>query len=288
MPRSRYILSDVDRPPDTSSLVECEHTQRASAIECLRLRMLRARAGIVHAHAGSVRSDRLLAALRRLESPHVAAYQRDADVLISEPFNAVPCVVEPAAVALAEPIVRSMLGAAPPRVMVNALRLFGDAALRRAEAAGVRIGIVPQGGRVAHYSDAVAKLVPGIDAWPSPPSGLFVVEERRVLLRAKPMAMTIAHEFAHALDAILARRPRSYFSYEDESVRRCFAESTGFVNEYAASAPDEYFAESVRAYLEVNDGRCAWLPLTRRLLRERDQRMFAAIEHVFSGDLWAR
>ena len=37
----------------------------------------------------------------------------------------------------------------------------------------------------------------------------------------------------------------------------------------------------MRAYVEVNDERCAWLPLTRQELYLRDPRMFALIERLF-------
>jgi hypothetical protein len=59
------------------------------------------------------------------------------------------------------------------------------------------------------------------------------------------------------------------------------------VNEYAASSLDEYFAESVRAYVEVNDERCAWLPVTRQDLYLRDPRMFALIERLFKSEFAA-
>lgn len=159
--------------------------------------------------------------------------------------------------------------------------LFGIAYYVLLAVAGrVRIAIVPAERRFSDFSPAVARLVPGIDDWSAPPSGLFVVEERRVLLRDRAMTMTVAHEFAHALDAVLAEKPRSYFSYESAELRRCFATASGFVNEYAASGLDEYFAESLRAYVEVNDSRCAWLPLTRYELKTRDPRMFELIERL--------
>lgn len=66
-----------------------------------------------------------------------------------------------------------------------------------------------------------------------------------------------------------------------------FATATGFVNEYASTGLDEYFAESVRAYVEINDARCAWLPLTRQDLYLRDPRMFALVERLFASDLCA-
>ena len=177
-----------------------------------------------------------------------------------------------------------MFGATPPPAIVRALSRFGEPALSATVKGGVRIAIVPEDRRYADYSSAVARLVPGIDDWSAPPSGLFVVEEKYVLLRGRAMAMTAGHEFAHALDSVLAHRPRSYFSYESEELRCYFATATGFVNEYAASGLDEYFAESMRAYLEINDSRCAWLPLTRRDLLTRDPRMFALIERLFKSN----
>lgn len=66
------------------------------------------------------------------------------------------------------------------------------------------------------------------------------------------------------------------------------ATATGYVNEYAASGLDEYFAESLRAYVEINDERCAWLPLTRQDLYLRDPRMFALIERLFRSNLVRR
>ena len=65
-------------------------------------------------------------------------------------------------------------------------------------------------------------------------------------------------------------------------IREAFVSATGYVNEYAASGLDEYFAESVRAYVEVNDDRSSWLPLTRHDLFLRDPRMFRIIERLFS------
>jgi len=40
------------------------------------------------------------------------------------------------------------------------------------------------------------RLASGVDDWPVPPAGLFVVEERTIYLRSTS-PMTVAHEFAH-------------------------------------------------------------------------------------------
>ncbi len=286
MPRRRITLADVGSPPDTSVLLECDPRETAAAIESLAARWHRRRAQLcVSPQRAAI--DRCASALHRLASPHIAAYRcRDSDdIIVSEPFNREPCAVQAAALPAAIAAVRSMFGGTAPRSLARALAPFGERALRAAVEAGVRITIVPTGSPFAAHSSAIARLVPGIDSWPAPPSGLFVVEDRLVMLRHPAMAMTAAHEFAHALDAVLAERPRSYLSFESAQIRRCFGAAPGFVNEYAASGLDEYFAESMRAYLEVNDARCAWLPLTRRTLRERDAAMYDFLHGLFSTRL---
>jgi hypothetical protein len=288
MPGCRVVLADLDRPQDTSVLVSCNDAETAAAIETVRARLLRRRKLLLQAGAKSGALDKIVASLRRLQNPQLTAYRQDASLLVSEPFNGIASAAERASYPAARAAVRTMFGAPPPVKIVRALAAFGEPALWSAVKAGVRITVVPDDRRYADISPAVAKLVPGIDDWSAPPSGLFVVEERRVLLRGRAMAMTAAHEFAHALDSVLARKPRSYYSYESEELRYYFSTATGFVNEYAASGLDEYFAESVRAYLEINDARCAWLPLTRQDLFLRDPRTFSLIERLFASRLEAR
>jgi len=285
MPRRRVVLASLDRPPDTSRLVVCDDEVTAFVVETIRARLMQRRRSLLRRVPPVGGIDRIVGSLRRLQNPHIAAYQLHDALVLSEPFNAVPSIVSPAAARVATSAVRAMFDARPPTKIVRALAAFGEKALAAAVAGGVRIAIVPERKRYAEFSRAVARLVPGIDDWSAPPSGLFVVEEKRILLRDRAMTMTVAHEFAHALDAVLAKKPRSYFSYESEELRRCFATTAGFVNEYAASALDEYFAESVRAYLEVNDSHCAWLPLTRFELKGRDPKMFALIEKLFESGL---
>src|SRR3982074_1818452 len=127
---------------------------------------------------------------------------------------------------------------------------FGVGALRVAASAGVRL--VHLRGREAYRdrSGRRRRLASGVDDWPVPPAGLFVVEERAVYLRSTS-PMTVAHEFAHALDCALGGGV--YLSGVDPRVRRAFAETRAFVTPYAASGLDEYFAEAMRAWVEAND-----------------------------------
>ena len=237
---------------------------------------------------GSRRYACVLGALRRLQNPHLSGYHgRRGTILLSEPFNGVPGSNTRAAGDRALLLVGSMLERAPAVALARVLADFGAAALQRVVDAGTRIAIIPAGQRFCDVSPSVGRAVPDIDNWPAPPSGLFVVDERRMLLRSGALRMTAAHEFAHALDASLAKRPRSYFSFESEELRYYFATATGYINEYAATGLDEYFAESVRAYVEINDPRCAWLPVTRQDLFLRDPRMFALVDRLFASDFAA-
>lgn len=283
MPACRVTLADLCDPPDTARLPPCEEAETAFAIERVRVRLLRQRKRLLSKAADAAALDGVIAQLRRLQSPQLGAYRKGANLVLSEPFNGVPGVVARAQADRAYAALETMMHAAPPAALVAALAAYGETALMAAANGGVSIALVPEGQPFSGFSSSVARCAPAIDEWASPPSGLFVVDERKVLLRPRSLRMTAAHEFAHALDALLARKKRSYFSYESEELRYYFATATGYVNEYAATSLDEYFAESVRAYVEVNDERCAWLPLTRQDLFLRDPRMFALIERLFKS-----
>jgi hypothetical protein len=288
MPACRVMLADLCDPPDTARLPPCDEAETAFAIERVRVRLLRQRKRLLTKPADAAALDGVIAQLRRLQSPQLSAYRKSACLVLSEPFNGVPSVVTHAPTDRARAALETMMHVAPPAALVSALEAYGETALMAAADGGVTIALVPEGQPFSGFSSSVARCAPAIDEWASPPSGLFVVDERKILLRARSLRMTAAHEFAHALDALLARKKRSYFSYESEELRYYFATATGWVNEYAASSLDEYFAESVRAYVEVNDERCAWLPLTRQDLYLRDPRMFALIERLFKSNFTHR
>ena|ERR1700722_7807589 len=161
----------------------------------------------------------------------------------------------------------------------KALVPFGEPAL--AFAAHHNIRIVPLAKR--RYNDVSAslrRLGVDVDAWPVPPAGLFVVEERTIYLRSAT-PMTVAHEFAHGLDCALGGGV--YRSGYDTAIRRAFAAARDFVTPYAATGLDEYFAESVRAYVEVNDPSSPWPKATRARLAQVDAAILAAIEEIFES-----
>lgn len=277
-------LARLDGSLQTRCLTPCNESQTSCAIERLKKRAVARRQLLAGRGISGAPLERALCALRRLQSPHVRGYYTSRGIVVSEPFGAVPAGVRPAADAKA--LVRRLVGHEPPSPLCAALAAFGQRALNLAVGGGVRILLVPPGKPFASCSQMVASLVPDIDRWNAPPAGLFVLEERLILLRNGALRMAAAHEFAHSLDALLAQRVRSYFSFENQKIRAAYAGAGAFVNEYASSGLDEYFAESLRAYVEVNDDRSAWLPLTRHDLKCKDPAMFAIVDDLFrSGKL---
>jgi hypothetical protein len=150
--------------------------------------------------------------------------------------------------------------------------------------AGVRIVALDAGERFDDRSRALRRIGAAVDGWPLPPAGIFVVEERTVYLRSTS-PMTVAHEFGHALDCALGNGV--YLSSVDPRIRRAFARATAFVTPYAASACDEYFAESLRAWVGANDTPSLWPRATRARLWQLDPRMAAIVATLFANELAA-
>ncbi len=164
------------------------------------------------------------------------------------------------------------------------LERFGSGALRYALERGVRVAPLRRGEQYADASPALARLGIDVDAWPAPPAGLFVVEERTVYLRSRS-AMTVAHEFGHALDCALGGGV--YRSGVDPHLRRLFCEARAFVTPYAATGIDEYFAESLRAYVEANDPASHWPAATRARLQAIDPALSEYVQRLFAVDFRA-
>ena len=170
------------------------------------------------------------------------------------------------------------------RAVSSALAAFGDDALAFARGRGVRIVALDAMQRYRDASAALRRLGVDVDAWPIPPAGLFVVEERTVYLRSST-PMTVAHEFAHGLDCALGGGV--YRSGYDTTIRRAFARARDFVTPYAATGLDEYFAECVRAFVDVNDAHSPWPKATRERLARVDPTMHAEIDRLFRDELRA-
>lgn len=160
------------------------------------------------------------------------------------------------------------------RLIADSLRHFGERALKFASQHAIRIVPLSLGQRYRQASRSLRRLGIDVDSWPVPPAGLFVVEERTIYLRsASPM--TVAHEFGHALDCALGGGV--YHSGYNPIIRSAFASAYSFVTPYAATSLDEYFAESMRAYVELNDPGSPWPKATRARLAIVDPPMYAYI-----------
>ncbi len=161
------------------------------------------------------------------------------------------------------------------------LRAYPMPLLERLVTAGCRVRALRDAERYRDVSPALRRLGVDVDAWPVPPAGLFVVEERTVYLRALT-PMTIGHEVAHAIDCALG--DGVYRSGFDPLIRAAFAAARAFVTPYAASGLDEYFAECVRAYADVlNDPQSPWPRATRERLRACDPAMHAIVAEIFAS-----
>jgi len=169
----------------------------------------------------------------------------------------------------------------PEAPVIETLILFGANALAYAARARTRIALLRAGELYRDASPALARLGIDVDAWPAPPAGLFVVEERALYLRSRG-AMTVAHEFGHALDCALGGGV--YRSGVDPRVRNLFAQAKAFVTPYAATGLDEYFAEALRAYVGANDPASPWPRATRERLRRIDPAMYEYVEQVFQTE----
>lgn len=167
-----------------------------------------------------------------------------------------------------------------PEPIVAVLQRFGAPALRFAAARGIRVAPLRAGERYLERSPALRRLSVDVDAWPAPPAGLFVVEERTVYLRSKT-PMTIAHEFGHALDCALG--DGVYHTSYGRRIRSLYRNARRFVTPYAATGIDEYFAEGLRAYVEVNDAQSLWPRATRERLRRIDPGMYSYVGTLFSS-----
>jgi hypothetical protein len=180
------------------------------------------------------------------------------------------------------PVARRLFAADParpvePEVLETLLR-YGIGALLYAERSRVRVTLLHRGEQYRNASPALARLGIDVDAWPAPPAGLFVVEERTVYLRSRS-PMTVAHEFAHALDCALGGGV--YRSGIDPRVRTLYTNAAAFVTPYAATGIDEYFAESLRAYVGVNDPASPWPRATPQRLHRLDPSMFDYVDEIF-------
>lgn len=156
---------------------------------------------------------------------------------------------------------------------------YPAAATRCLEANGTKVVLLESGQHFSALSPVLRRVAPTIDQWPIPPAGLFVTEERTIYLRSTSV-MTVCHEAAHALDCALGGGV--YLSGIDPQIRRAFASATAFVTPYAASACDEYFAESVRAWTGANDPHSLWPSVSAERLAAVDPRMHAIVTRIFA------
>ncbi len=130
------------------------------------------------------------------------------------------------------------------------------------------------------YGDASPEVRAAAGIADIPAAGLFVVRERTAYL-AELGRMCVVHELGgHGVDVALGGV--NFFSVRDPIILASLARGES-MNVYMASAPDEYWAESVRAYTDTpNEGifRAAWQPTSRERFESVSPRMAAYITEI--------
>jgi hypothetical protein len=164
-------------------------------------------------------------------------------------------------------------------VIRETLALFPEHLHKKTAEAGISIRLLAKGERYDAISPTLSRLQIDVDGWPVPPAGLFVVDERAIIIR-RATPMTVAHEYGHAIDCALGGG--KYRSMLDPQIQKAFREAKQWVTSYAATRVDEYFAESVRAYVEANDRTSPWPNATKARLLKVDPAMYAIIESIFT------
>src|ERR1700745_871229 len=84
--------------------------------------------------------------------------------------------------------------------IAKTLTRFGEGVLAFTAFKGIQVRALQDGERYNRASPALARLGIDVDAWPAPPAGLFVVEERRGYLRSVH-AMNVGPGVGPALDS---------------------------------------------------------------------------------------
>jgi len=150
-----------------------------------------------------------------------------------------------------------------------------------ADAAGIRVALI---GPFQDYSDYSPLLrVQGFSDPDVRIAGLFVSHERTLYVRASSPVI-VAHEYAHALDFALGGG--AYLSHTHPGIRRAYRAARAArrtVVRYAATALTEYFAEGMRAMVEVNDERSPWPRVSRARLKLVDPALYEILEAMFES-----
>lgn len=149
---------------------------------------------------------------------------------------------------------------------------------------GVAIRVLGSGQRFNDVSPALRRLGASVDRWPIPPVGLFIIEERSVILRSVS-GMSFFHEVQHAIDLCLGGGV--YRSGVDSRLRQRFSEARTFVTPYAASGCDEFWAECARCWWApiANDRHSFWPAVSRERLRHCDEQMYELVRCVFEEEI---
>ena len=176
--------------------------------------------------------------------------------------------------------------------IIETLSKFPIEIIEMSSDAGTKIRVLRPGEKYRKASPALNRFGVDVDAWPVAPRGLFVLEEKTLYIRTVSV-MTIGHEFCHSVDLALGiNQPLGkdlYLSSTSSKMSQIFNEARAFVTPYAASGKDEFFAESLRAYVgNLNDRESLWPKATPERLKELTPEMSAFFDEIIADLSLAR
>jgi len=132
------------------------------------------------------------------------------------------------------------------------------------------------------YREVSAFLADNLSTAREDAHGLFSRKEDTIYLRSIDK-VTIVHEFAHAIDLCLGKEKgyENYNSLKDDKIGYAFMRGE-WINSYAGESLDEFFAESVRAYFDINISDCPFQAYKKDLIKKSPS-MFKYIEDLMSA-----
>jgi hypothetical protein len=162
---------------------------------------------------------------------------------------------------------------------------MGDDVCTVLAANNITITVLRNGQLYNDVSPTLRELKASVDSRPVAPAGLFIVQDRSIILRSANN-MTFFHEVQHAIDLCLGAG--GYRSFDDPQFRRRFADAPNFVTPYAAASIDEFWAESARSWwgaIANDHGFSIWPNVSRERLQAIDPQMYELVRWVFEEEI---
>jgi len=160
------------------------------------------------------------------------------------------------------------------------LKKFGSSLLQEAARADIRFCLLREMPGMATLSATLCDRATALDEWPQDEAGYFSPHERMIYLRSLSPVL-LAREFGHAVDYALGGG--KFYSEMDDAIRSAFRNAYWFVSSWAGSSVADYFAESLRFYIGIDQRQCRWFNVSRATLQRVDPTMYGILTNLVTG-----